>query len=77
MWVESFTIFARHELGNYDVNGEHDVIFVHCPKLLFDSEDGKRLQELGWSKDYDYTDPADGGDPEFSRDEDASWFHYT
>ena len=74
-WAEAFQIFERNGLGDYDVSGEHDLVFVHCPVVLFNSEEGKRLQELGWDKDYDagYDDEENKDTP----DEEASWYHHT
>lgn len=52
-WVESFTIFAKYNLGEYPLCAEHDIIYLHCGGEVTDAADRARLDELGWFLDSD------------------------
>jgi hypothetical protein len=74
-WSESFAIFEKYGLGDYDVNGYHDVIMVGLNQPLTTSEDGKRLLELGWFKE-EYEEDEETGKV-ISYNEEFDWQHYT
>ena len=56
-WVETFEIMAKYMSKGmqtkYFLEAEHDVIYSHIDDEAIpeDSEDGKRLRELGWYYD--------------------------
>jgi hypothetical protein len=50
-WAEAFTLLAKNDNGMFQVDAEHDIIYVTSEGVT--PVDKKRLKQLGWkwSKD--------------------------
>lgn len=51
--AEAFTIFAKYSDEDYQIGGEHDVLYVYVNPNEVSKEDLERLEALGFEADFE------------------------